>query len=76
MSAFIELHIQRNRNVKSSYVPMLNYVSLVVVIVVHYVLDLQRSSMLTTNQDFHTQMWHNELAQQARSEIGSNLVQM
>ena len=76
MSAFIELHIQRNRNVKSSYVPMLNYVSLVVVIVVHYVLDLKRSSMLTTNQDFHTQMLHKELAQQARSKIFSNLVQM
>ena len=76
MSAFIELHIQRNRNFKSSYVPMLNYVSLVVVIVVHYVLDLQRSSMLTTNQDFYTQMLHKELAQQARSKICSNLVQM
>ena len=76
MSAFIELHIQRNRNVKSSYVPMSNYVPLVVVIVVDYVIELQRSSMLTTNQYFHTQMLRKKLAQQARSKICSNLVQM
>ena len=52
---FVNLCMQLYDISENSWLSILNYVGSVVVIIAHYYLGVQ-SSMLATNQDFHTQM--------------------
>ena len=56
-SAVIEFNHHSHESVQIAHVPMFTYLSLVVVIVVHY-FPILRNSLQSTNQDFHTQMSH------------------